>query len=154
MIKQTITTATSGDNKGKGTFKNITDGYYEVKEVNAPPGYVLPTNTAFYFKVDGGAVTYLKKGSGAPSSWDNNPDNPLITFEVAQAAVEDDTATEEDESKEATNATFVVGNTPGTQLPETGGMGTTLFTALGGLMTVTAGAILTVRRGKRKTAES
>ena len=40
------------------------------------------------------------------------------------------------------------------ELPQTGGIGTTLFTALGGLMTVTAGAILTMRRGKRKTAES
>ena len=39
------------------------------------------------------------------------------------------------------------------ELPETGGIGTTLFTALGGLMTVTAGAILTMRRGKRKIAE-
>ncbi len=46
-------------------------------------------------------------------------------------------------------------NTPvgGYELPETGGIGTTLFTALGGLMTVTAGAILTMRRGKRKIAE-
>ena len=43
--------------------------------------------------------------------------------------------------------------TGGYELPQTGGIGTTLFTALGGLMTATAGAILTIRR-KRKTAES
>ncbi|MBO5639891.1 MAG: LPXTG cell wall anchor domain-containing protein [Oscillospiraceae bacterium] len=36
---------------------------------------------------------------------------------------------------------------------QTCGIGTTLFTALGGLMTTTAGAILTIRR-KRKPAES
>ena len=47
--------------------------------------------------------------------------------------------------------TFTIGNTPGTALPQTGGIGTTLFTALGGLMTATAGAILTIKR-KRKTA--
>ena len=38
---------------------------------------------------------------------------------------------------------------PGYELPQTGGIGTTLFTALGGLMTVTAGAILTIRRKKQ-----
>ena len=36
-------------------------------------------------------------------------------------------------------------------LPQTGGIGTALFTALGGLMTATAGAVLALRR-KRKTA--
>ena len=47
--------------------------------------------------------------------------------------------------------TFTVINEAGVALPQTGGIGTTLFTALGGLMTATAGAILTIRR-KRKTA--
>ena len=43
-------------------------------------------------------------------------------------------------------------NTPqgGYELPQTGGIGTTLFTALGGLMTVTAGAILTIKRSRRR----
>ena len=39
----------------------------------------------------------------------------------------------------------------GVQLPNTGGAGTTLFTALGGLMTATAGAILTLRRRRAIT---
>jgi len=47
---------------------------------------------------------------------------------------------------------FIVPNNPGSALPQTGGIGTALFTALGGLMTATAGAILTIRR-KRKPAE-
>ena len=43
-------------------------------------------------------------------------------------------------------------NTPegGYELPSTGGMGTTLFTALGGLMTATAGAILTLTAHRRR----
>ena len=46
--------------------------------------------------------------------------------------------------------TFTVGNTPGTALPMTGGPGTALFTALGGLMTATAGAILTLVSFRRR----
>ena len=38
----------------------------------------------------------------------------------------------------------------GYELPQTGGIGTTLFTALGGLMTVTAGAILTIKSWHRR----
>ncbi len=45
---------------------------------------------------------------------------------------------------------FIVPNNPGSALPQTGGIGTTLFTALGGLMTATAGAILTMKSYRRR----
>ncbi len=48
-----------------------------------------------------------------------------------------------------------VWNNPGVELPSTGGSGTALFTAIGGILTATAGAILTLasyRRKKRQTA--
>ena len=45
---------------------------------------------------------------------------------------------------------FTVPNTSGTELPQTGGIGTTLFTALGGLMTVAAGAVLTLKSYRRR----
>ena len=41
-------------------------------------------------------------------------------------------------------------NDTGVELPNTGGIGTTLFTALGGLMTATAGAILTMKSYHRR----
>jgi len=75
----------------------------------------------------------------------------MVTFEAAQVAVADDPdTTEVNEAKAATNASFTVKNEPGTTLPQTGGIGTTLFTALGGLMTATAGAILTIKSWHRR----
>ena len=54
-------------------------------------------------------------------------------------------------AKEAADGGVIMNReSSGYKLPETGGIGTTLFTALGGLMTVTAGAILTLRK-KRKS---
>ena len=55
------------------------------------------------------------------------------------------------ETPRAINGQIVV-NTPegGYELPSTGGIGTTLFTALGGLMTARAGTILTMKSYRRR----
>ncbi len=74
----------------------------------------------------------------------------MVQFVNTKPAVEDNPETTDiDESAEA-STTYKVGNIPGTQLPMTGGIGTTLFTALGGLMTATAGAILTLTAHRRR----
>ena len=122
---------------GVTTFEKIGNGYYEISETTVPVGYVLDGNSIFYFKVENGAVTWLEKNETLPvTSWaeKTNDDTGTVAFVKATESELD---------------TFTVGNTPGTQLPQTGGIGTTLFTALGGLMTVTAGAILTIRRKKQ-----
>ena len=107
------------------TINDLSPGTYEVKELEPPEGYVVSSNT-FHFTIENdGTVSYTEG------------DNSLVSFKL---------------NSDETNAEFEVGNPPGTALPQTGGIGTTLFTALGGLMTATAGAILTIRR-KRKPAE-
>ena len=68
----------------------------------------------------------------------------LISFTAAVAA-------DPENGGAAQNAAFTVENTPGVQLPQTGGIGTSLFTTLGAILASTAGAILAIRR-KRKTA--
>ena len=147
---KTQTSVPTAEGTGRTSFTGLTSGYYELKETIAPSGYVLTGETVTYFKISGGVLTWLEKSSGKPSTWlekTNKGTGELISFTPAVAA-------DPDNGAEAQNAIFVVENAPGTQLPETGGIGTTLFTALGGLMTVAAGAILTMCRGKRKTAES
>ena len=47
-------------------------------------------------------------------------------------------------------ATFTVGNQPGVELPQSGGPGTALYGLIGGLMVVTAGAALMLRKKKNK----
>ena len=44
--------------------------------------------------------------------------------------------------------TIKVPNNPGIELPSTGGRGTGLFTAIGAILSGTAGAILTLRKRK------
>jgi len=112
-------------NKGKLKFENLTAGHYELVETQAPSGYVIcGDNPRFKVEFDE-AAKKLKVNF-------TNTSDGLVSYD------------------QETN-TFTVINEAGVALPQTGGIGTTLFTALGGLMTATAGAILTIKR-KRKTA--
>ena len=129
-------------NDGKLTFDKLTVGFYKITEMTPPPGYVLPIDANFFIEVTETGINLLtKEAEKKPSQWDKTKTEGGI---VKTFTAKTDSA----------NAQATVENTPGTQLPRTGGIGTTLFTALGGLVTVTAGVILTIRRRKRKTAES
>ena len=143
------------DKDGKASFTGLSFGYYELKETASPIGYVMTGDVVVYFRLDEEGIKFLNKDdSETPSKWSTitgaGTGSSLVTFTDAQNAVDDNPNTPENESTAAKNATFTVENTPGTQLPQTGGIGTTLFTALGGLMTATAGAILTIKSWHRR----
>ena len=127
----TAVTKTTGDNGTTG-FEDLKAGYYRITETQAPAGYVYTDKSTAYIKVDGNGVTLLKAESGkAPNEWGSLSGDEYLTFTIA-------------------SNTLIVGNDAGSQLPQTGGIGTTLFTALGGLMTAMAGAILTLKSYRRR----
>ena len=119
------------DANGKTSFSDLTKGYYEISEKTAPDGYVLPDDVVFYLKVEAGTVTYLEKGTGKPSTWTSASSGGKIVFTAAQG--------EE-------NASFMVSNTPGTELPHTGGVGTTIFYILGIILTMASGMLFWKKR--------
>ena len=110
-------------NKGKLKFENLTAGHYKLVETQTPSGYVIcGDNPRFKVEFDE-AAKKLKVNF-------TNTSDGLVSYD------------------QETN-TFTVINEAGVALPQTGGIGTTLFTALGGLMTATSGAVLTLRRKKK-----
>ncbi len=137
---QYVSAATGSDSNGQGEtiIQNMQPGYYEVKETAVPDGYVLTSDSTFYIKIDqDGNVLQLSPGNGTPETWSTSSvgfDN-VLSF----TAVEGENP-----------ASITVVNMPGTELPKTGGPGTALYSLLGGLMVVTAGAVLTLRRKKNK----
>lgn len=105
------------------TIRGLEDGTYQIKEVHHPDGYVITNEIPVTFTVDEGAIvasTVECKG-GATYEYEQVP-NPI----------------------------FSIVNHAGTELPKTGGPGTALYGLLGGLMVVTAGAVLTLRKKKNK----
>ena len=107
---------------GVFTFEGLSAGYYQIEETRFPDGYVKISGNP-RFKVEEDASQQLV------ITLIDNPENLRL---------------------ENNKLTIVVGNTRGVALPNTGGIGTTLFTSLGGLMTATAGAILTLVSFRRR----
>lgn len=133
------------DTQGKAVSSNLKPGYYEIKETKAPEGYQLMSDL-FFIKVKGGKITRIKKTDGLVINWPDEDDNSgIIRFTPALEAQEAD-PDHGIEGHEATNASFLVGNTPGTSLPHTGGPGTRLFTLIGAMLIAFAGFGIIVRK--------
>lgn len=122
-----------------GTFKiaGLDDGTYYLREIQAPNGYNLLEADV---KLDIAATT----ANG--QEWDGDPATALrglnMTFNVVEA---EEVPTEVEGVLVGGTVGITVENNQGATLPETGGMGTTLFYIIGGLLVVGAGVLLVVR---------
>ena len=111
-------------------FKGIDDGDYKLTETKAPTNYDK-LSAPIYFTVTAshvdGATPYLDKFSGNITSGNVG----TMTFTANKAS--------------GTLSTKVV-NKPGSSLPETGGMGTTILYVAGAVMILAAGAFLVMQK--------
>ena len=126
MPKQGETPAIEGTTDANGilTLGGL-EGLYFLYETETLPGYnLLSGPIQINVSADSNNVTAYQIGHG-----------PLTPKKVKDNA-----------GKDVWEIT--VENSTGYELPQTGGAGTALFTALGGIMTATAGAILTLRKRK------
>lgn len=117
-----VTTFTT-DSTGKINLKGLDSGTYWLKEVTAPNGYNL-----------------LKEPIKVVISLNETNDGKVTTL---SAKVYKDTA--------ETDGTIKVENKTGTELPETGGIGTTMFYTVGGALVLGAAVLLITK--KRAKAE-
>lgn len=117
----------------EGAFgvSGLDDGTYHLMEIKAPNGYNL---------LEGDVQLVIEATTVNGQNWNGVANTALtaLTINVAnEGAVNGKTDTG------AVNVT--VRNNQGATLPETGGMGTTLFYIIGGLLVVGAGILLVVR---------
>lgn len=125
--------ATVGDD-GKLTFTGLGAGTYTITETVTPPGY----NTIAPFKV---TITWAGAETGDGCTW---------TYSGTD--YEDTNKNGKHDEGEPYLAQVTVINKAGSILPETGGMGTTLFYVLGGLL-VAAAVVLLVTKRRMNAAE-
>ena len=129
----TGTILTSSAN-GKFVIAGLDAGSYYLRETKAPAGYNLLKNDI--------SVTITAK-------LDKSENNPALT-ELKLSVKEDKegaaAATESNGSVDTGIVATNVMNNSGAQLPETGGMGTTLFYVLGGILVLVAIILLVTRK--------
>lgn len=116
------------------TFKGLDDGKYKLSETTTPEGYNTIKDIEFEIN----------------AKHDETGDDPKLT----EITINDEsfTAEQNDESKYTGVIKTDVVNKAGSQLPETGGIGTTIFYVLGAMMVVGA-AVLLVTKKRMSAAE-
>ena len=121
------------DAEGKVVFTGLGVGDYKLSEVTVPDGYNKLNDITFtitWSKETGFRVTNVKE-------WDkdgNEVADSQITISVA--------GLEEDGSGVGTVISSTIPNNKGTLLPSTGGIGTTIFYVIGGILVIGAGILL------------
>lgn len=119
-----------------GLFKviGLDDGTYKLREIQAPDGFnLLPNDVEVVITAD----------TNNGQDWSGTAAEALTDLNV--------TANEEPGNGQASTgiAAITIANNKGATLPETGGMGTTVFYVLGGILAVGAGVLLVARRRMR-----
>lgn len=134
----TLTTDSAGQFKVSG----LDDGTYYLKETKAPDGYNLNSTPI--------EITIHAETNNV-QNWAGTPRDALGNISVTEDSSDveiDEANTSADEGK----VSISVKNYPGSDLPETGGMGTRIIYAIGVILILGSGAVLIARKycGKRK----
>ena len=126
------------DENGKFKVAGLDDGTYTLTEVKAPAGY----NSIHPITVVINATT--KNGDDYTDELQDDPEKALTDLKVSVTA--DSKTTENPGDTDTGIVEMTVENNSGAALPETGGIGTTMFYIVGAILVVGAGVVLVSRR--------
>ncbi len=116
------------DENGRVSFNDIPLGYYEVEETELPLGYIFINNeNKFYLRVDTYDVILLEKVVSADGK---------LTFREVPPGAGGRIILGNIELTKTGKILFTVENTPGPELPQSGGIGTTIFYVLGSILVI------------------
>lgn len=130
---ETVTSITT-EKDGKFVFEGLKAGDYTLKEIKAPEGY----NKCWDKNI---TIT------ANPEVVDGNPvSNVHISYTSIETNGVDNAGMGEDKSDAIDGTGITIMNKKGSMLPSTGGIGTTIFYAVGGVLVVGAGVLLIVKK--------
>ena len=122
----------TSDENGLFNISGLDDGTYYLREIDAPTGYNL-------LEEDVKIVISATTANG--QNWDGQPNTAFTALTIAM----DDGAAQDGNLTDGAVA-ITVTNNQGALLPETGGMGTTIFYIIGGVLVLGVVVILVARK--------
>ncbi len=135
-----LTNSVTTPENGAITIKGVKAGTYNITETQAPAGYNKLANPAPVTAVKISETTDVTE---THRYWKVDEDGNVIAGTLEETS--GSTHFEYNNDDIAVTAIAVL-NTTGTVLPSTGGIGTTIFYILGGLLVIGAAVILVARR--------
>ena len=115
------------DENGVVVFKGLDEGTYTIEETKVPAGYNKMENITLVISAD---LPETVTTGDETCTWSATADGKEISLDTADATV----------------FALTVVNHKGGVLPETGGIGTTIFYAIGGMMVVAAALLLITKK--------
>lgn len=120
ITKATVVTT---DENGAAKFQGLEEGTYYLRETEAPSGYnQLTEDVKVDITVEYDTDGQIKTGSGSTTTVSNTNENPQYSI------------------------TSKVENNTGTELPSTGGIGTTIFYVVGSILVIGAAVLLITKK--------
>ena len=117
----------TSDEDGLFKITGLDDGDYKLREIKAPDGYNL---------LDGDLDVSINATTTNGQEWAGTPGDALTHV-----------GTDNDGGNRETGIAYItIANNKGATLPETGGMGTTLFYIAGAVLVIGAAVLLVTRR--------
>ena len=130
---------------GLFNISGLDDGTYYLREIKAPDGYNL---------LDADLRIDITATTANGQEWDIfTPGTALTGLTVTTQLGDDEAITEGTGNLETGAVAITVENNGGSTLPETGGIGTTIFYAAGALLVLCAGVLLFVKLRMRKAGD-
>ena len=151
----------TSDAMGRITIKGLDQGTYILRETKAPNGYIkqasgvkititadVKTDRTIVEEVDGVECTYITNYLNSYTVAFENEDGTGTASTTYTITNQEENVGTSDTAVSVTRTgdDKEVINTKGTELPSTGGMGTTLFYAIGAILVLGAGILLVSKR--------
>lgn len=140
------------NDEGVLTFKGLAAGTYEITEVKSPAGYNL-LSEPIYLEVEMTAIPETSYPATTTCTWtiyQKDKDGNYLKKDASTGAITTTTNKEEGITLEPEGDTNVfkidVENSAGSMLPSTGGIGTTIFYVVGGILVLGAGVLLVAKK--------